>query len=334
MITKKSAVRIYSICILILNPLMASAEVIIGEKVKSEISSIVAKPANVYALDSGKNEIIFRSIDEWIASRENWSEKKTVSSKEGKVLFHRIEVRKNNPVGASDKMPEGIKPTSPLFGIIHQQEPDKRGFYKELSVPTSVKLSKERLEQIGRGFIEKNGFCLQTEADKISKGQFIALQRERIDEAGSLTDKTCVYQGVIFAREIDGLEVFNSRQVVCIHPGSEEILSYRTIRWTPVLPGSRKTEYFKTDEIIESIKKHYKTSPLCEVKEVKQGLYLKDGSVFPAVRITVNNLTEEKRTDRMDKVIILPLSREFKANLNETLKSNEPDDLDEPDDIE
>ncbi|MBN1274623.1 MAG: hypothetical protein JXB26_20370 [Candidatus Aminicenantes bacterium] len=181
-------------------------------------------------------------------------------------------------------------------------------------------MANDKVEERGRTFIERNGFCLQTEIDKIMRTRFLLLQRQKIMEQGVQPRAKTLSQEVIFVREIDGLEVFNSKQVVSVHPDSEEILAYRSLNWTPIDNDSAKIPaYFDFKEVIEKIKKAYEKSPYTfEIKKIQLGLYQAKNIIFPALKICVNPIIEENANKPPLKNLVISLAKDLNIDFGES----------------
>lgn len=305
--------------ILILYPMAINADLVLSDKDQKEIKEILNKPVNSYQLDIKKKADIFKKIDAWIGQQGDWSGKGVKQIKRDEYLLRRLVTRKNSPILPGADMPDGIVPKVP-FGMIALQSDAKRIFYKELTIPTSKKMANDKVEERGRTFIERNGFCLQTEIDKIMRTRFLLLQRQKIMEQGVQPRAKTLSQEVIFVREIDGLEVFNSKQVVSVHPDSEEILAYRSLNWTPIDNDSAKIPaYFDFKEVIEKIKKAYEKSPYTfEIKKIQLGLYQAKNIIFPALKICVNPIIEENANKPPLKNLVISLAKDLNIDFGES----------------
>lgn len=299
-------------CIMIIALLTFStgskAEILMDKKVQSKISKILQQPVQVYRVDSDAGMRILKKIDDWANNRIDLSRAKENKFKNKNYEGFLVKMEKNAPISASGEKIQGVQPKR-TFDVFYIQGSHKRRFVKDLTVPTRKKLSKETVERIGRDFIKHRQFCRQTEFDRIGRAEVVSRIRQQIKEAGVLGEKLILSQDVVLKRDFRGLEVFNSKQTVGIHPESKEILAYKTFNWTPANEQSgKKMTYEKLDVILKRIMNTFEKSTYTfEVTDVSSGMYQEDGMIFPVIRIKIEPQLKEGEPEPGRKTLIIGL---------------------------
>lgn len=299
--------KIFKCCFLVflivlLNFDLAHAQ--IGEQIDQQITRILSKPLKVYKLSSKNNEHIFKVIDTFFDKHLDFRDAKEFKSENGLVSTKSLQLSKNI-VFLSDKVEKYNEQLKEPVTIWYESSPQKRSFQKILRKPSRKSLSSEEVTQLAQKFINMNKFYKETSVDKISYSQVVARKLSRFNEKLKEEDKLTILQRVFFKRNFNGYEVINSKQIVDIHPETQEILSYKSIEWTPVDEASGKSySYLSKEEIIKHMDNVLGISQNRNVVEEVESVYLQTNMMLiPVLAVSskpigasLENRPSEKRT--------------------------------------
>lgn len=289
-------------------PSNSQAKINLDKETQSKITGIMQQPIQVYDLDYTEGRRILKRIDDWSNKQLAISGAKRKEYTEGEQSGSHLKLESNIPISVAIEKVVGVKPNRP-FDVFYFKKNFDRRFIKDLIVPTTRKLSQEEVERLGKDFIEHNGFHHNTKFDKIGKSKIISHMRRRINKKGGLGEKLVISQIAIFKRIFNGLEVFNSKQIVGIHPNSREILSYKSLNWIPVDERSgKKMVYDSPEKIFKQIESFFSTSPYTEkVSDVHLGMYLVNKMIVPAIRLKVKPQLNSGEREPIRKTLIVGL---------------------------
>lgn len=295
-------------------PSIVWGEVIIEETVESEISRILAEPVvGVFELDAEEGERIFSAIDGYFGKHFDFEAATGETSEDGDRTFYRLEMARNVPIIPTERdisLPRGkaIETEKP-FNAFYFMEQDRRCFIKELSVPTDSSLKEEEAVEIARAFIEDNGLCAITEEDAFLSSFAISIIREKLGYDIPEPRAETLYEAVIFKRKFFGMEVTNSKQVVCIHPDSGEVLTYINTSWTPVDEESRKTPPYKSKEkVLADIESLLGESEVIyTVTGVEPAMFQTDELLFPVLTVYTEREASDTRATPTGLTLMIPL---------------------------
>ncbi len=320
----RKIIGLLSVVLLLIIVSVANAEIIIDRQVQAELRVILEKTQPVYHVDDEKGMMIFAVIDKWVGERMNLeTAEKHISKDKQSIAYSVRKITGDQPV---TKLQE-----KSAFNSFYLQSPYKRRYIKDVTEPVKIRLANNVVEKIGREFIREHGFCQETALDIMAKAEVIARIRQKVFEKETLGEKLVMVQNAIFNRKIDGLQVFNSRQIVGVHPKSKEILSYKTLNWTPLKEDSaKKMEYESLEVILDRIKKAYeKSSDTFDVSKISAGMYQQSGLIFPVVRIKANPRKEEGSIEPGRKNLIVGLVKDLDLELGSRQKVMQPDSVKE-----
>lgn len=178
-------------------------------------------------------------------------------------------------------------------------------FRKENKIISKEELPKEKVKDICSKHINDNKLIKETKTDKIYQEKVYSRVRETIDSINP--KKEIVLQRLIIKRSVNNYEVTNSKFIIDISPKTEEILSIKSMYWTPI-NEIKPLKYEKKDikkllnEIDSTLRKiSYKfdieKSEICYTQSRK---YL-----IPALRISVKPEQEEKNIPIIENHIFL-----------------------------
>ena len=284
------------------------AGIVLDNEVTSKITGILQQPVKVYDLDYVKGDEILKRMDDWARKRLDISGAEKKEYEDGEQSGLHLKMVENIPISVSAEKAEGVKPQQP-FDVFYFKARFKRRFIKDLTVPTTQKLTPETVERLSKDFIERNQFYHKTELDKIGASNVISRMRRRINIKGDLGEALTISQSAVFKRLFNGLEVFNSKQSVSIHPKSREIISYKSIDWIPVDERSGKEmPYDSSETILERIQVVFSKSPYTiEVSDIHLGMYVVNDKIAPAIRLKGKPQLEKGKSEPIRKTLIVGL---------------------------
>lgn len=305
----------------------SQAKIVLDKEVKSQISRIMQQPVQVYNLDHAKGNELLKRIDDWSSEYLSISNAERNEYKVGNRSGLHLKMDKNIPVPAMATKIEGVQPTRP-FDVFYIKEPSKRRFIKDLTVPTTKRLTEEEVKRLSKDFIERHGFYHKTDIDEMVASKVISRMRRRIDIKDGMGEELTLSQSSYLKRVFNGLEVFNSKQIVAFHPDSREVVSYRSLNWTPVDERSGKAMAYDSPEaIFRQIEGVFKTSPYIEkVSDLRFGMYLVNNMMVPVIRLKVQPQNNAKKSESIRKTLIVGLVKglEVENPKREKLLPKEP----------
>ena len=216
------------------------AEIIVSPEMFVLIETATNSSYGVYPVDKKKHDELLKLVDKWAQFQIPLDDVKKIKDKSSdRVTWVKDEV-KNNPIFPEDKEAEGLSPQG-SFRIKYVKKTAGRSFLKSIRMPSFHRRTDEDIFEIGRRFIETHGFVAQTTGDRMGRQVVVNRLIDIVGTDDPNTKTLTVLQRAIFERTLDGLEVFNSRQIVDVHPESGEILAYKGLEWMPAKESGRKT---------------------------------------------------------------------------------------------
>ena len=241
------------VTVLIAAVILTVANAQIGQEFEQQIEKIVAEPLRVYQLSPTENARVFKTIDTFFHQNLGLNKAKQIKGRNPQTSTRTRRLPTNLLL-----LTEGIKKvdtrTKESVSIWYETGPQERRFRKDLSKPVLASVPSNEITQQAQRFITQNNFCRTTARDKIADSQVIARKLKRFSEKAGADEALTVLQRAIFKRQFNGLHVFNSKQVVDIHPQTREIVAYKSLKWTPVDETSGKLySYLSKEKIIAHI---------------------------------------------------------------------------------
>ncbi len=284
------------------------AEIAVSPEMVALIRTAAAKSYAVYPIDKEKHAEMLGLVDQWAQSKVPLDDRHRIKDRSSDRITWVKEQAENAPIFPAGENGRGLSPTG-SFRIKYVKKPEGRSFVKSIRMPTVHRLKEEEVAAIGRAFVEKQGFVAQTSVDKIG-GHMVASRLTDGIQANDVKTKTLtVLQRAIFKRSLDGLEVFNSRQIVDVHPDSREILAYKGLEWAPAGGADRKAvSALPADKLLTEIKERFRnTSSLYHVTGIEVGMYQSRVEIFPVLAVDVERAGERKESPIL-RTHYLPLS--------------------------
>lgn len=302
-----------ALIVLLILPLVWIAQVQAEINVSPEMFVLIETATNtsyeVYPVDKEKHHVLLNLVDKWAQSQIPLDDVQKIKDKSSdRITWVKDEIE-NNPIFPGEKEAEGVSPQG-SFRIKYVRKSVGRSFVKSIRMPVSHRRTDEDVFKIGRRFIELHEFVAQTEADQMGR-QIVVNRLIDVVESGDSEKKILtILQRAIFKRTLDGLEVFNSRQIVDIHPESGEILAYKGLEWAPAKESDRKTvRPLPAEELLKTIKEAFKhTSNLYHVTEVKKGMYQSEEMIFPVLSVFVERARDKSNVTTLKQILYVPIS--------------------------
>jgi hypothetical protein len=120
--------------------------------------------------------------------------------------------------------------------------------------PSDATLKEEEVTRLAQTFITRNRFYRVTAMDSLGPVQVVSRIWSSSEDDFREADKKTIFQRVIFKRRFDGLDVIGSKQIVDVNPKTREVLSYKSLGWSPVDESAGKEfRYLDKDEVVAHI---------------------------------------------------------------------------------
>jgi len=271
----------------VLSATLAHGKVVLSAAAQQQLGQALGRPVSVYSADARAGEVILGRVDLWAGKQMDLRKAKTSSSKNAARTSFLAEEKENRPVWPERSQKKGVVARE-LFLVRYVKEPGMRSFVKDLHVPTLAKLARTDVVAIAERLIEANGFCRTTSTDRRGEAQVVSRVRLLHAGSGGKADSTfTLFQRVILKRQLSGLEVVNSKQVVDVHPSTREILAYKNIDWTPVVEASAQARPYKTRErVLAEIDSAFAGSSRLEsIVRIELCYYQADSLILPVLAV-------------------------------------------------
>jgi hypothetical protein len=288
------------------------AEVVIPTDMVGQIEAITAKSYNLYPVDQVKTETLYANIDRWAQSQITLDDASQAKSPRSSRLTWVKVASQNTPILAGDNKGEGLVLSGP-FRIKYVKKSLGRALVKFLRVPTKKSLKKERVAELARQFIQQQGFVAQTHRDKLGRHLVVnRLSRSDLKGEGKSGLKLTILQRAVMKRQLDGLEVLNSKLVVDLHPDSMEVLAFKHLYWAPADEASGKhMPSISRDEAVAAIQQAFgQSNRKVQVTAVKAGMYQATDSIVPVLAVQVQRVSEDQAAATWPKVLLVPLVKD------------------------
>jgi len=283
------------------------SETIIDPDIKNQIINILNAPIKIFQLDLKENTRYFNNIDKWFNKRIKFDNVYSQHKKDKRITI-KMKLSENIQILADGKTLKGA-PAKETFYAWYIREPQRRIFLKELQVPSKQYLPEDDVIQIARNFITNNTFCKITQNDKLCSAVVMSRKRHELKPSITEEDILILFHRVEFKREFFGMEVFNSKQVVYIHPDTREILSYKNIMWTPTDEATGESKsYLKAEDVLAKVKEAFaKSEDEYKVVKVKAGMYQTGKIVFPVLKVNIKRKLHKSEAIPIQEVLIINL---------------------------
>jgi len=287
----------------------AQAQLQVSPEMYERISSAASASYAYYPADTARHDELLRHIDAWADARIGLNNAREFKGGSPQRSTWVIERAVNTPLFPAGEPGRGLSPEQP-FRIKYVKKAAGRSFVKSIRMPVSRRMDEEQVIKTGRHFIEAAGFVVTSEADRIGEPMVIARLLDVL-QPGSTKPKTLVVlQRAIFSRSLDGLEVFNSRQIVDVHPETGEILAWKGLDWAPAQESGRKAvKALPAEQLLDAIKNAYRdTASTYHVTAVNEGMYQSAEMIFPVLAVTVERQADKSGQRAPKRTLYIPLT--------------------------
>ncbi len=298
---------------------------------RSDIDKIVNDPVKVYDLDLVENKLVFENIEKWVKRHIDLQKASCRSLDHRESVQCKLEVRENISIPYADADVDGVVSPSP-FNIYFDKQPRSRSFHKALWVPTQKTQDKNFIADLGKKFIQRNRFVAVTNNDDIFDFFVLSWKSRIIREEPRAGDTYTILHRAKYFRRFHDLEVINSKQIVDFHPASLEIISYKSIMWTPIDESSGKYfPYLPIEEVIAQVDSFFVDEMEdYKIAEVQLAWYQSDYQIFPVLVIHTQRSEEEEQLYPMEQTLLVSLVKDIRIDEDEVanaLSRREPQNL-------
>ena len=303
--------------VLVSAPFVAAAEksdhrgLIFPNRIKNQIQAILKAPKQVYRMDLTKNKAANERIDAYFSRFLNFQKAQTVTRKKGAVETYRLPLAESSPIrwDGKQKPPERVKRKGSVW---YTKQPQKRSFLKEMDSPTQKKLDDEKAIAIARAFITENKFATTTGTDKLMSAGVLIRKKQEIRPDGKIGKRLILSQKVTFVRQIDGLPVLNSKQIVDFHPDSQEIIGYKKIRWAETFSKGDHLPYRSKDEIVAEIRALLsRPGANYTIQQVIAAMYQTSDRIIPILAVMTTKRLKDEQIQPIQEVFLISLVKGY-----------------------
>jgi hypothetical protein len=259
----------------------------IPDAVQKQIDAILQRPHGTYRTAAKEEEAANERIDRFINEHLDFVRAESVSGGSGAVSKLRRPSLEVRPIRWDDKSAGQARALS--FGSTwYTRGPQRRIFLKEVDVPTRTTLDEKEAVSIARAFIAEHGFARGKAADTLRVARVLVRKRREVTRDGTGGETQVLFQRVVFAREIEGMEVLNAKQVVDLHADSGEIVGYKRLRWAEVdvAAGGETLPYRSREEVMAELQGLLPRAGVdCTIQSVKPAMYQTADRIVPVIAV-------------------------------------------------
>ena len=296
---------------LVLVPLLVWAqEVEISKAIEENIEKLVQEEPMAYKLDLSRHKATQQRIDEVFSKYFDFEKAEGLIGKDRKISTYKLPAAKSRQIMLKDHKRE-IKLPMDDSNVWYLKGPFKRSYIKEVNVPAEKELSDKRAGSIARKFIVDNDLCIIKDADKMSPPIVRSRKRTLLMKDGKKGETQIMFKRVEFKRVFQGMEVFNSKQMVDIYPDNFEIVAYNKINWTEVdISTRKKTGFLTKEELISKINTTIGSSQKkYSVTKVEKGFYQTDKEMIPIMAVHTEKKADQKGVKPIQEVFLISLGK-------------------------
>ena len=284
------------------------SEIIIDDGTKNQIvEKLSDAPSKVFQLDLKENAVCFNQIDRWFNKRIKFDNVYLQNKRDGRRVT-RLRLSEDIRILTDGSILKGPAITDTSYAW-YVREPRRRIFFKESQTPVQQYLPDDMAIQVARDFIVGNAFCKITGNDSFHSAHVMTRKRLSLIPGTKVEDAVIIFYRVEFKREFFGMEVFNSKQVVYLHPDTREILSYKNIMWTPVDEETgRDMSRVTAEDVFTQIQEAFAGSEgEHTIAKVTVGMYQTDTILFPVLRVHLSRNLPKSDAIPIQEVLMIHL---------------------------
>jgi hypothetical protein len=287
-------------------PGAARGEIVLSAETALQLQMLTSKAYSIYPVDQKRRDEVLQSIDAWVELIVPIDEVQPVEETETERTW--VWVSRSGVLigtGGHVRHDAGLGPVR----IKYTQETGGRRLVIFLRSPTSDARNKDDVAKIASEFLRKRGFVVETARDRIDGPEVVDRKTRSWAQNGAMENETTVLQRVIFGRRVDGLGVFNSRQIVDLHPSSPQILAFKSLAWAPLSEDEARTVRVREpEEILDALRTLFPSSSArSNVTKVESGWVQKPSILLPVVAVSLERRSEADDEPPVRTIVLIPL---------------------------
>lgn len=239
----------YCISIILLLSFLVEINAQIPADLQRQVDQVLSTEYKVYPIDKERSSNFYKSIDNFFNNsfQLGYSASEIENGlKEGKD----IDTKLNIIIVTGKVVEDKEKPLTEPLKLTYSVGQYERAFVKELRKPVKAELPQNELKEISSNFLKSYKLIPRIEEDQPAKTAVFTRRVDMFNEQTKKVEKSVVLQRVITERKINDVPVLNSRVIVDVHPGTKEILAYKTFNWSPVDPRVAVQQKYKSKDSI------------------------------------------------------------------------------------
>jgi hypothetical protein len=281
----------------------AAGTVEVPPEIQQAIEDLLDREVSIYDLDEQANRQVFDRIKSWAGNQMDLSTKFRTVDAQGEWVSFKQPQNTNRPIALGAGESDGVETAS--FNVFFVEETQRRTFRKEIWVPTGESLSDAEVVGMTRRFVSDRDFVVQNALDRLGDCRVLGVGMRRMGPEGPVGDPMTVFQRATCSRLVEDWEVWNSRQIVDIHPLSRELIAYKSLEWTPVKTDSARTvEPVSPEHVMSEIQKAYADEPDALIEEVSRAWHQTSEHLVPVLAIRKRFDSDDKRQSPHDTILV------------------------------
>ncbi len=299
--------RISVLVVLLASVPYAKGQVTIPSSIDKQIDNLVQTPRRIYRLDFAAATKNLDHIDTFFATQLPLDKAPPQKSGKDQRTTFRLPTDIARPImlrRAAAKMnwiPAG-------GSVTYVKEAQSRTFIKEVRVPARSSIPDVELIRMTRSFVTENGLSFGSTVDRLGTATVLTRKRTEVVPDGTTGRTEVLFQRVQFRREVGGLEVLNSKQIVDVQPDGLELVAYKSIRWIPLDEASgAPAKYVPRSKIIERLNRLVAPGTARRVEKAKLAYYQTDKALVPVLAFHLNQTQQPSGGRPIREIAIVPL---------------------------
>lgn len=267
---------------------------------------LLSENCMIFDIDNPEKKRMHSRFDKWVLNNlPKKTKSKIINKEDTEIRATKVNHNYSLISSTSKKRILDIKEGFNVFIVLGE---NKRVITKDISSPSTINISHVKAIEMSKSFIDDMKFIKTTDKDKIHSEYVVLRKIQYINNDGKKIEKT-LSNNVHIQRNLFGLQVINSKQIVSWHPKTEELLSYKILNWLPVkMSTPKKVSCRKYPEVIESINAQVTTRKVPErVRRTKLGYYISGDKVFPVVQLELESIQEPEQSIPLQRNLLFEL---------------------------
>lgn len=297
----------------VLGLLPAPADARVPGEIRQRLTVITENPQNTYQLDIVAGKALLERVDGFFSQHVNFKSEARRSGPGRKRLEFRVPGYHARPVLLAK---DTVKPTKEFHrlrghsdsGFVwYGKEPTRRSYSWEYDEPARGKLDDAVVIELGRDFLADNDFIHMSSIDEMEEPVLVTRKKRPIKSDGELGAERLIFHRAIFKRQVNGIPVFNSKQIIDIHPDLKQLIAYKHRNWLPLQEQTGTVRQYKPlDRLIQDIRKMVGPGfDWDDVGMVTPGYMQTDKELLPVVKVQVTHRGGD--ASRIEEIFFVPL---------------------------